>query len=389
LDVLTLVDFYLPGFKSGGPLRTIANMVERLEGRHRFFIVTRDRDFKDREPYPGITPGSWKSVGRAQVIYLSPDQLTLQSLRSVLALSRCDLLYCNSLFSPAFTVKPLWLRRTGRLPWVPAVVAPRGECSPAALAIKRTKKRVAFHAARAVGLYRGVVWQASSPAEEADIRRLFGEKARIVVAPDITSLGDRHGEVPRRSPKVPGRLRVVFVSRVSRMKNLKLALELLEGLGGDVEFDIYGPIDDKVYWPECEETARRVSASVRVRYHGGLPHEDVPRVLAERDLFFLPTQGENFGHAILEALLAGCPVLISDRTPWRGLEEKGVGWDVPLEDTSRFRDMLRQCLKMDAPTHEAWSRRAREFGLSRRSDDAAVERNAQLLEVAAREGRGR
>ena len=35
--------------------------------------------------------------------------------------------------------------------------------------------------------------------------------------------------------------------------------------------------------------------------------------------FLLPTGGENFGHAIFEALSCGVPALISDRTPWRDL----------------------------------------------------------------------
>ena len=42
--------------------------------------------------------------------------------------------------------------------------------------------------------------------------------------------------------------------------------------------------------------------------------------IARSDVFLLPTGGENFGHAIFEALSCGVPVLISDQTPWRGLE---------------------------------------------------------------------
>ncbi len=385
MEVLTLADHYLPGFKAGGPVRTIVGMVERLEGRHRFSIVTRDRDLGDSEPYRGIVTGAWTTVGGSDVLYLSPEQRTLRGIASTLSTRPHDVLYCNSFFSPTFTLKPLWLRRTGRIPRVPLVVAPRGEFAPAALSLKRIKKRAFLEVARAFRLYGSVVWQASSAAEEADIRTWFGGAARVLVAPNLPWLGAEGAEAPRRAPKQAGRLRVVFLARVSRMKNLKGALELLEGLEGDLEFDICGPIEDAAYWAECEKIARRLAPAVRVRHLGLVPHHEVARILAEHDLFFLPTLGENFGHAILEALGAGCPVLISDRTPWRGLETSGVGWDLPLDDPSRFRDALRCCVGMDAGTHEAWSRRAREFGLSRGRDGSAVEANARLFEWAARE----
>jgi len=46
----------------------------------------------------------------------------------------------------------------------------------------------------------------------------------------------------------------------------------------------------------------------------------------------LLSEVESFGHAIFEALAVGCPVLISDRTPWKNLQEKKAGWDLPLSD---------------------------------------------------------
>lgn len=44
----------------------------------------------------------------------------------------------------------------------------------------------------------------------------------------------------------------------------------------------------------------------------------------------MPTFNENYGHAIVESFVAGLPVVISDRTPWRNLEKINAGWDIPL-----------------------------------------------------------
>jgi glycosyltransferase involved in cell wall biosynthesis len=382
--ILVLADYYLPGFKAGGALRTLAGVIDRLATRHAFSVVTRDRDLGDGAPYRGITPGSWTEVGRAEVLYLSPEMQTLRDFRRVLSTSNCAVVCCNSVFSPTFTLKPLWLRRTGRVPRVPVLVAARGQCSPAALSIKRAKKRMFLDVARGIGLYRDVTWQASSSAEEDDIRRCFGRTAKILVAPDLASLDAASVSVPRRAAKIPGRLRLVFLNRVCRIKNLKFALDLLRNIDGDVEFNIFGPMEDPVYWRECEQAARRLPPRIVARYRGEAAHGDVARILADHDLFLLPSEGENFGHAILESLLAGCPLLISDRTPWKGLEAVEAGWDVPIEDASRFRDALQRCVAMDAGTHARLSNGARAYGLARCMDESALEANARLFDIVAK-----
>jgi hypothetical protein len=40
-------------------------------------------------------------------------------------------------------------------------------------------------------------------------------------------------------------------------------------------------------------------------------------------------------------------VLISDQTPWDGLESRGVGWALPLTEPQLFRTALNQCIAMD------------------------------------------
>ena len=67
-------------------------------------------------------------------------------------------------------------------------------------------------------------------------------------------------------------------------------------------------------------------------------------------LFVLPTEGENFGHAIFEALAVGCPILISDQTPWRKLSEKKAGIDLPLSRI-RFTQAMQYFVDLD---NERW-----------------------------------
>jgi glycosyltransferase involved in cell wall biosynthesis len=237
--------------------------------------------------------------------------------------------------------------------------------------------------ARAVGLYRGAVWQATSEQEAADIRRWFGSDTPVLVAPNLSAAFEEGGAAAPGSPKLPGRLRIIFLSRLSPKKNLLGALQSLPDLKGEVRLNIYGPIDDPAYWARCQHLMKRLPPNIEVRYHGTVPPAQVAAVMQENDLFFLPTLSENFGHVILEALAAGLPVLISDQTPWRGLRERAVGWDIPLPRADLFRAALQHCVEMGSEEHRAWSRRARDYGMSCRSDPTALERMRALFRQAA------
>jgi hypothetical protein len=81
-------------------------------------------------------------------------------------------------------------------------------------------------------------------------------------------------------------------------------------------------------------------------------------------------------------LLAGCPVLLSDQTPWRNLGPCGIGWEVPLSPLDRMRDVLREVIGIDGETHRAMSHRAREAALEFISRDDSAHRNAVMFRSA-------
>jgi glycosyltransferase involved in cell wall biosynthesis len=113
----------------------------------------------------------------------------------------------------------------------------------------------------------------------------------------------------------------------------------------------------------------------------------VTAVIAGFDFFVLPTLGENFGHVILESLSAGCPVLLSDRTPWKRLEADGAGWILPLEQRQRWVEVLQRCVEMDNPTHQEMRKRARGAAQSYAQRESAIQQNVALFEEAVRRPR--
>jgi glycosyltransferase involved in cell wall biosynthesis len=186
-----------------------------------------------------------------------------------------------------------------------------------------------------------------------------------------------------RQVKRPGHAALVFLSRISPMKNLDAAIEVLCGVKGSVRFAVYGPIDDQAYWSECERAARALPPNVEMEYRGSVAHENVASILCQNDLFFLPTRGENYGHVIVESLLAGCPILISDRTHWRDMEAKGLGWDLPLENPRLFRDAIERVVEMGEAEHSLMRRRAREYAELVAHDVTVVDQNRLMFLAAA------
>jgi glycosyltransferase involved in cell wall biosynthesis len=386
--ILTSIPWYLPGFKAGGPVQTVANMVSLLSDEFDFHIVTSDRDLKDKHPYPNVVVDSWIQVGRARVLYVSPQQRSLSFWVRLLRRTPYDVLYLNSFFDPFFTQMPLLARLMGIIPKRPTILAPRGSLAKGALALKAWKKKPYLGFVNTVSLYKDITWQASSKYEAADIRQAMGEIAKrivlaIVLAPDMPSDTSSMSLAEYEQARCPGEpLRVCFLSRICEMKNLDYALRVLAKVKTPVRFNIYGVAEDAAYWQHCQRLIKDLPAHVVVHYHGRIAHDKVLTALSGNDLFFLPTRGENYGHAIFEALAAGLPVLISDKTPWRGLESHGVGWDLPLEEEERFCAVIEEQTALNHEAREEQRLRARQYAKSASEDDQVLKDNIALFRGA-------
>ena len=386
--ILVFLQGYLPGYLAGGPIRSIANMVSALGREFEFLIVTSDRDYKAESPYAGVRTGQWTQVGEAQVLYVQPGLRGLWTLLRAARKQSHQIIYLNSFFSRRFSMLPLLLWKLKIVPGCSLVLAPRGEFSRGALQLKSWRKHAYLWVAKMLGMCNTVIWHASTHLEAGDVRRVWHsavdinvaaplqsaltpatqfrrERTGIMVASDLPDIEDDVDFVP--CPKHPSKLDIVFVSRISRMKNLDGALAILKQVQGAVRFDIYGPVEDRAYWAECCELIESMPPNVVVRHHGPLPPNDVRSVLSRHHLFFLPTRGENYGHVIVEALGVGRPVLISDQTPWQGLEQFAAGWSIPLDEPSRFRSVLQECVDMEETTFSVLCQGARHY-LRERSD---------------------
>lgn len=388
--ILIVVGNYLPGFKAGGILRSVANIVDHLHDRFDFLVITRDRDVGDERPYADLAAGQWLTAGNAKVFYLAPTSAGMAELAAIAKGQHYDVLYLNSFFEP-LCVRMLLNTRLGRVARRPVVLAPRGEFAWASLRLKYAKKWLFIAAARMARLFRHVVWHAASTEEAAAIGAVMKVPGTaIVVAEDLPTRSRVPATVgPMVSGPAGDALQVVFLSRISPEKNLDFVLRVLSRTRVRINLDIIGPLENKSYWQACQPLIERMPRNVTVRYRGVIQPRDAMSTLACYDVMFFPSGGESYGHVIAEALAVGTPVLTSTNTPWRDLEKRGLGWDLPLEDPLAFVRSLEQFAALDPASRADRRVAAREAASALLDGAAAADAHARMFYGALQAERDR
>lgn len=382
--LLILCDYYLPGHKGGGGTRLVANLVEHFSDRFDISVITRNHDGPaDKTPYVNVATDEWSATETARVFYASSTALTLKNISLLVAETEPDLVFLNSVFSTP-SVLYMTARRLGKIPKIPTVVSPCGELAPALLEQKRLKKSTFLNAAKALGLYRGVTWRASFAEEKAAIERMFGINTDVVIAPDLlpkTLLPDYFAD--QKPPKSPGSVRLVFVARFSPNKGAHFLLDVLHTIKeGNVELDLIGPSENEEYRQKCERLLETLPPNVKVTVAGSLPHDETIERMRDAHFFVLPTESENFGYVFVEAMAAGCGLVISDRTSWNDIEANGVGRELSLDDTDIWTKTLKFCINIDQPEFSEISRNARDYAMKWLGDPSLEAATQALFEHA-------
>lgn len=133
--------------------------------------------------------------------------------------------------------------------------------------------------------------------------------------------------------------RGVYVGTLTRRKgliDLAAALMLLSSRGVHLEVDVVGG-SNEVGEEEAEEVRRASEACGALRFLGSLPPDQVRRRLAQASLFVLPSHWEGQPIAVLEAMAAGLPVVVTAIGANPYVVRDGVdGVIVPPHDAERL-----------------------------------------------------
>jgi glycosyltransferase involved in cell wall biosynthesis len=384
--IMIFCDYYLPGYKSGGGTWTIVHLVERFSDRYDFFIVTRNYDGKtDKRPYTTIKTDDWNKVGEAQVFYFSAKNFNQIAFAALVNEVNPDTFFLNSFFSTP-VVKFLSARRKKLFPDVPLVLAPCGELSKASLAVRGLKKKLFLRYAKTVGLYKNIIWKATTEIEKREITTVMGNDIELMIASDLAPKSILPDYDPSDKPKKEkGAVSFAFVLRLVRVKNVEFFLKRLQQIKkGDITFDLIGPLEDEEYWQEIRPLLDEMPPNVTVNVTEALPHAEALRRVCSTHFFVSPTLSENFGYVFLEATAAGSPLLISDRTSWNDIEDNNAGWIVPLAEPGEWVEKIHYCLEMEDPEYREMSREARKYSVEWLANPDIERDTAAVLDRAFR-----
>ncbi len=348
-NILILSDWFLPGYLAGGPIQSIATLTNQLGNDFHFKIITTDRDFKSDKKYDAIKTNEWTNFENREVFYLSPENLNEAYMLELIKNTPHDVIYLNSLFSKNFTITILKWKAKNKIT-SKIILAPRGMLGDGALAIKALKKKLFLTYAKWVGLFKTIHWQSTSAQESNEIKKRIGNTSIIS---EISNLPNAASEIKLIDKKV-NEIRLCFISRISEKKNLNFAIDVLKEITNKtLTFDVFGPIEDKMYWNACLENSKTLPKNIAFNYKGILKPFEIGTTIGNYHALLLPTQNENYGHIIVETLQHGRPIIISDQTPWRNLEDENVGFDISLTDKQKFMNAIEKLSTLNQTEYDS------------------------------------
>lgn len=351
-QILIFSDWFLPGYKAGGPIRSLANLVKHLNKDFNIFLVCGDRDYLDTEAYAGIQVNTWIESYGIKLIYLHPKNQEINTCGAIIDRINPDVVYINGVFSKAFSINPLLALKGSKRK---IIVAPRGMLAKGALSIKPFKKMVYLLFARLSGIFSNVTFHATSKQEKSDISRYF-PRNNFVIVPNLSSSGSEKKSKKRK--KNQDEINIVSVARIAPEKNIEFALECLKQIQSDIQVKMIfiGSVYDQKYFEKCRQRAATLKERFEISFLGHKNPEEIDSYYKSAHLFFLPTLGENYGHAIVEAIHHNLPVLISDNTPWKNLDEENLGADYPLTDISAFSAYIEKIAHMSETDYNSYTK---------------------------------
>lgn len=349
--IFITIPWFLPAFRAGGPIQSIANLVKEFHEDVEYLIFCGDTDLNGAE-LENIEINKWTPFNEhTRVWYAGPEKISNTLVKQV-EIQKPDLLFIIGLYSWYFNIVPMVFCKGPK-----KILSTRGMLHPGALSQKKWKKKAYLQLFKLLEYHYKVSFHATDEEESKYISNYFEKVPNVFVAGNFPK---KIGLLPVLQ-KEPGNLKLLTIALISPMKNILLVLQALEKVVGNITYDIYGPVKDEEYWDTCKEKIKLLPENISVIYHREIEPEKVKEALLESHVFILPSKSENFGHAIYEALSAGRPVITSRATPWNHLEEASAGTNVSTNDYEELIKAIDFFASMDSEVMGKWSRGAFDY----------------------------
>lgn len=343
--ILIIYEFFTPAYKAGGIIQSLRNMINLLQNDYEFHVITGAFDLNELQLLDGIKVNEWNKMQIADntsvnIWYDDKKSLDLIKMKKLINSVSPDIIYINGFMHIAFLLNPLMVIKYADLRFKKIIVAPRGMLQDGAVSTKSFKKKYYLKLIQLLGLTKNIYWHITSTNELDSIKHYFPHSAaRYTLA----------GNIPQKpvkqiisSNKQLGSLSLVYASIITEKKNLYYLLEALKFGKSEIHLSIYGVIKELTYWNQCNLLIQQLPKNIKVVYKGDYQPQQIQSIISEYDALVLLSKGENFSHAIFEALGAGRPVISSHFTSWNNLTNDQAGWNFTIDNQSKTAESIDQ-----------------------------------------------
>ncbi len=363
--LLIMASLFYPQKNSGGPPISIKNLVDSIYNDFDIYIISKNHEINEKEALPNIKNG-WNDFYFGKTYYFEYGSKSFTKLTKLIQEIKPDVIYQNSFFSYDDVIPVLKYAKKYK---IKVIIAPRGEFYPKRLAVGQTKKKIYTSLLRYLGLLKNIYFQGTGKEESQYIEDFVGiSRDKIYNINNLSIIICDDTLIAKHS----GSLKLVYVARVHPTKNLLNAIKYLKNMAGQIQYDIYGSIEDNEYWKLCQMEINKLQKNVKVNYMGNISHDKVAQTISKYHVFFMPTIGENYGHSIVESLLISRPVIISDTTPWNDINENNCGFAIELENENKFKNKINKFINMDNSTYQVYCNNARKYINSKLNTDSII-----------------
>ena len=334
MRVLHVTPYFAPAFRYGGPPRSILGLCRAL-GEAGVDVEVFTTTANGAEPLPAAPEGTEYDGVRVRYFPLAwPERYWRASgLGAALAraLADADLVHVHGLWNMTGSTAVTHALAAGR----PYVLSPRGMLQPAAMKRNRAMKFAAYWALERAHLHAAAFLHATSPVEAHQLARYGPPVVSIAngVTPLVLSAGALERVRDRAMIDADDEV-VLFLGRLHPIKRLDLLAEAFAAIHRArprARLVIAGP-DEGGYRRRIEPLFAPV-ASV-TRWLGAVDAETTAALFAASRTLVQCSDSESFGMSVAEALTAGLPVVVTNRSPWSQVGTLGFGYSVAHEPTA-------------------------------------------------------
>ena len=245
-----------------------------------------------------------------------------------------DLIHVNGIYTHPATLGARCARQAGK----PHLVAVRNGLDPWMMRINRLKKMLGFKLYVQADL-KGATCIHTTAQQEIDACLAMGINRPFTIIPNGIN-ASAFSELPEPEyaeelwPVLKDRRVILFLSRLSKQKGLDIIIPSWNRImkkHPDAILVIAGP-DYQGYGDFVRNLANKSYCSDEIIFTANVTGQKKLALYSRANIFVLPSYTENFGNVVAEALACGVPVVTTQATPWKEVEEFNCGRWVPVDE---------------------------------------------------------